>query len=64
MVPYAMTCRRVLLALLAVGATHGYDWCYADEALCVAMGSSGSVAVWEAVPKDATPDGTETTPTR
>ena len=38
-----------------------YAWCYADEALCVAMGSSGSVAVWEAVPKEATPDAAETT---
>lgn len=27
-----------------------YAWCYADETLCVAAGSSGSVAVWEAVP--------------
>ena len=23
-----------------------YSWCYADDAICVARGSSGSVAVW------------------
>ena len=26
-----------------------YRWCYADEGLCVAQGSSGSVAVWEVI---------------
>ena len=37
-----------------------YAWCYADEELRVAMGSSGSVTVWEAVPKQATAGATET----
>ena len=23
-----------------------YAWCYADDAICVAQGSSGNVAVW------------------
>lgn len=33
-----------------------YAWCYADESLCVAAGSSGSVAVWEAVPATGGPN--------
>ncbi len=45
--------RRVLPALRALRREkqrpNVYAWCYADEELCVASGSSGAVTVWQAV---------------
>ena len=37
-----------------------YSWCYADADICVAQGSSGSVAVWAAAGGGSDPEGGST----